>query len=212
MSSHGQPDFLGGGPPAGVTTGDLSAARLGQKNQVIAHALLACVTFAFIFPVGGILIRLPLPYYIHSALQSLGFIFYLAAFALGMDMATNTDLMHRTHVQLGIVILVLTILQPVLGIWHHLQFKRTGRRVVVSHFHLWIGRAVIALGIVNGGLGLDLARDLRTVAPSRGALVGYSVAAALMWLVYVAVAVMGETRRKRETGGQRRRERNLGRV
>lgn len=50
------------------------------------------------------------------------------------------------------------VLQPILGALHHTSYKRQGRRGALSHVHVWYGRALMILGIINGGLGLQLAR------------------------------------------------------
>lgn len=48
-------------------------------------------------------------------------------------------------------------IQPVLGAIHHLRFKRQRRRGIFSHLHVWYGRSLILVGIINCGLGLQLA-------------------------------------------------------
>ena len=87
--------------------------------------------------------------------------------------------------------------QPFFGLMHHLLFKRHLRRTFWSYAHLWLGRIIVTLGIINGGLGLRLARRLPIGRPSRGAIIGYSVAAGVMWLLYVLAVVLGENRRRR---------------
>lgn len=81
---------------------------------------------------------------------------------------------------------------------HHLLFKKHLRRTFWSYAHLWLGRIIVTLGIINGGLGLRLARKLPIVGPpGRGAIIGYSAAAGVMWLLYVLAVVLGERRRSR---------------
>lgn len=48
-------------------------------------------------------------------------------------------------------------IQPVLGAIHHLRFKRQRRRGVFSYLHVWYGRSLMLVSIINGGLGLRLA-------------------------------------------------------
>jgi hypothetical protein len=50
---------------------------------------------------------------------------------------------------------------------------------------------MITLGIINGGLGLQL------TGASRSATIAYSVIAAIMWLLWAATAVFAESRRRR---------------
>ena len=50
--------------------------------------------------------------------------------------------------------------------------------------------------MINGGLGLLLAYDAPLgFAPSRDQVIAYGVIAAIMWLLYVSAAVIGERRR-----------------
>lgn len=51
-----------------------------------------------------------------------------------------------------------------------------------------MGRIVITLGIINGGLGLKLSDNT-----TKGKI-GYSVVAAIMWLVWMSVAVFKEVK------------------
>lgn len=83
-------------------------------------------------------------------------------------------------------------LQSVLGHLHHRYFKKHARRGYWSHGHLWLGRTVITIGIVNGGLGLKLANK------STGVYIAYGVVAGIVWLLYIAVAVHSELARKAE--------------
>jgi hypothetical protein len=96
---------------------------------------------------------------------------------------------------------VLLFFQPLLGFIHHVQFKKHARRTFWSHAHVWLGRVVVTLGIVNGGLGLLLASDAPAFTgfrPDQRQIAAYAVVAAFMWLLWVVAAVVGERRRGRE--------------
>lgn len=82
------------------------------------------------------------------------------------------------------------LLQPLLGILHHRNFKETGRRGFWSILHLVIGRTVIILGIVNGGLGLALAGD----APA-GIFVTYGIIGGMLGVPSLAAALFEELKR-----------------
>jgi hypothetical protein len=60
----------------------------------------------------------------------------------------------------------------------------TGGRTAVSHLHIWYGRIIMALGIINGGLGLQLTNNTKT-----GKIV-YAVIAGLVGVVYVLAVVL----------------------
>lgn len=106
-------------------------------------------------------------------------------------------LINNAHPIIGIVLFVVLFFQPILGFLHHFMFKKHSRRVVWSYGHIWLGRIIITLGIINGGLGLKYARELPLDRPSNGAIIAYGVLAGVMWLLYVASIVVGERRRSR---------------
>jgi len=41
----------------------------------------------------------------------------------------------------------------------HVYFKRNQQRGLPGYAHLWMGRIIILLGVVNGGLGIRLVGD-----------------------------------------------------
>lgn len=67
---------------------------------------------------------------------------------------------------------------------------------------MWVGRSLIVLGIVNGGLGIRLASNspFRTDSETRTASIVYGVIAGLMFALYAALVVLFEIRRKRAQG------------
>ena len=56
------------------------------------------------------------------------------------------------HQVIGIIVVVALIVQTVTGYKHHQDYKKIGRRTWISYSHLWIGRMVIVLGMVNAVL------------------------------------------------------------
>ncbi|PIB01261.1 hypothetical protein CB0940_00125 [Cercospora beticola] len=172
------------------------------STKVIAHAVLATVAFGFLFPAGGILIRLASfrgLWVIHAVWQLLAYVLYIAAFGLGVWLVRTgpRNMLHDPHPIIGIVLLGLLFFQPFFGLLHHFLFRKHLRRTLWSYLHLWLGRIVVTLGIINGGLGLRLARRMPFNRPSNGAIIGYGVAAGVMWLLYVLSAIIGERRRSR---------------
>lgn len=93
------------------------------------------------------------------------------------------------HTTVGVVVFALLFLQPIGGWMHHRMFKKKGTRTFWSYGHIWLGRLLITLGIINGGLGFRLAANTHT-----GYIV-YSVVAGIVWLLYVASIVYGERKR-----------------
>lgn len=181
-------DFSNAGAPFGGN------AALGDHIATI-HGVLAALSFVALFPIGGILIRVASftgLIWVHAALQAIAYLVYIVAFGMGIYLATQLDYMSEKHPIIGIVLLVVLLGQPITGFIHHKMFKRTGGRTTSSYLHLGIGRIAILLGIVNGGLGIQLAGDV-----SNGGKIAYAVVAVVVAIVYIAAIVVGEMRRKR---------------
>ncbi|CAK4030570.1 wall-associated receptor kinase [Lecanosticta acicola] len=172
----------------------------GTSKIITAHAVLATLAFAFLFPVGGIMIRLASfrgLWLVHGLFQIFAYLVYIAAFGIGVWMISQRDgLINDPHPIIGIVLLVVLFFQPALGFVHHILFKRKHKRGIFSYGHIWLGRLAITLGIINGGLGLRYARMSPIARPSKGAIVAYGVVAGFIWLLYVISAIIGERRRK----------------
>lgn len=99
--------------------------------------------------------------------------------------------LNNAHPIIGIVLFILLAFQPILGLLHHSYFKKYSRRTFWSYGHLWLGRIIITLGIINGGLGLNLADN------TTSGKIAYAVVAAIMFAAFVAASVYGEIKRAR---------------
>ena len=86
----------------------------------------------------------------------------------------------KTHTIFGTTIIALFILQPFIGFYHHYLYQKTHGRTAVSHVHIWYGRIIMILAIINGGLGLQLANN------SRNGKIIYGSLAGVMACLYVA--------------------------
>lgn len=70
---------------------------------------------------------------------------------------------------------------------------KNGRRSIVSYVHLWWGRILMPLGVINGGLGLALAHKTGGIA------VAYAVISVIVYLAYLVIKVVMFTRQKMQT-------------
>lgn len=75
--------------------------------------------------------------------------------------------------------------QPVFGILHHRHFLKTQSRGLISYVHIWWGRILMVLGVINGGLGLKLSSE------GNGLVIAYSVVAGLAFLCYIGYKACG---------------------
>ncbi|KAF2139557.1 iron reductase domain protein [Aplosporella prunicola CBS 121167] len=166
-----------------------------HRDMLIAHGVLACLAFVIFFPFGAISIRLfsfPSLIWFHAAIQILGYMLFIAAFGIGVYIATQMKAMDMYHPIIGIVLFVLLFFQPILGFMHHALFKKYRKRTLWSYGHLWLGRIIITLGIINGGLGLLWADNA-----GQSAYIAYGVVGGIIWLIYVFAAIYGEIKRAR---------------
>lgn len=69
------------------------------------------------------------------------------------------------------------------------MYKRNGGvRTIWASLHVWYGRALVTLGIINGGLGLRLSDN------TKGGEIAYGVVACFMWLLWMAVSIASYVR------------------
>lgn len=94
------------------------------------------------------------------------------------------------------------VIQPVLGFLHHRQYLKTQQRGAISIAHQAYGTILMAFGIINGGLGLQLA------SADDGFKIAYGVIAAVMFVIYLAVKLFRvcATRRQARRGSGARVE------
>jgi hypothetical protein len=64
-----------------------------------------------------------------------------------------------------------------------MQYVKVQRRGVISYVHIWWGRILMALGVINGGLGLKLARE------DSGPMIAYGVIAGVAYAGYLGFKV-----------------------
>lgn len=176
--------------PSSSGTGNRSM----RSNILLVHGIFASLAFLVFFPVGAIIIRLGRfnnVLQVHIATQVFSWLLFITAFGLGLYYGITGNYMTEAHPIIGIVLVAMMFVQPIAGWLHHLQFLRTGQRSAVSHGHIWIGRVAIILGMINGGLGLELG-GVKT-----GYVIAYSVVAGIIGLAYIALIVYGEIARSR---------------
>lgn len=142
------------------------------------------VLFVGLFPL--IALSLYLPYagkvrYIHAPLQILSTILLLVGMSLGIVVGGKIGQLTGYHMIIGFTVVACLILfQPALGIYQHLHYHRTGGRSTFASVHRWLGRSLIALGVINGGFGWMFAGE-------KSAYVPYGIIVGIMFLVYVSV-------------------------
>ncbi|KAL8796368.1 MAG: hypothetical protein Q9195_001275 [Heterodermia aff. obscurata] len=142
--------------------------------------------FALLMPIGVFLIRLTSfkgLVWVHAGIQIFAYLAALAAFGLGAWMATVTGqwVPSNGHPIIGTIVIGLLVLQPFLGYIHHLIYVREHKPTLWIYSHIWYGRALILVAVINAGLGLQLSGN--TVKGE----IAYGVIAGVMFLLYLAV-------------------------
>ncbi|KAK3318162.1 hypothetical protein B0H66DRAFT_602762 [Apodospora peruviana] len=181
------------------------------------HGIVASVAMVGLFPLGSMLMRvLPgrIALWVHAIFQVLSLCVYVAGAGLGIYLVRMvqiplgggsllTNEATRYHPIIGLVILAVLLIQPIIGYIHHRRYKKLLRRQSWSYLHIFNGRIAITVGIINGGLGLNLAN-----ASAFHKRV-YIIVAAVMWGLWMVIAIFSEVRRLRkgrhpETASRRR--------
>ncbi|POR37821.1 Uncharacterized protein TPAR_01969 [Tolypocladium paradoxum] len=214
ISSDSNPFTNTSGIPvnSGSGSGAVSGGGSGNNDGMVkAHGIIMTIVFLIGYPTGAFLMPVVGKWLIHAGWQVLAFAVMWIGFGIGKIAANRYDQVSarvyilrcilgmlantyqlpikwftEPHVQLGTIVCIMMVLQPVLGWMHHRNYLKYQRRTPVSHFHMWYGRALLIIGIVNGGIGLQLARA------STGYIVAYSVIAVIAVSMYVAGAIYGE--------------------
>ncbi|PTB43100.1 uncharacterized protein TrAFT101_001657 [Trichoderma asperellum] len=196
-SGSGNGDSDGDGGSDGSSSGAISGVSNNSSNQTLAtaHGVLMSVVFVILYPLGSSLMPLIGKWYIHASWQTIAFLGMWAGFGIGVFVARQEDqFFKQAHTRLGVILVCLISLQPIFGLIHHINYLKTQSRGIFGHLHCWYGRALMIIGIVNGGLGLQLGN-----APTRY-IIAYSVVAGVMSFIYVASITLGWTvlRRSRQ--------------
>lgn len=141
-----------------------------------AHAYIMLIVFIILYPLGAISVHLPIERVprlkntflqnkimaMHAPIQMLGFVMMIAGMALGIRIGHDVGYLSHpvhAHVVIGlIVVCTIIVFQPVMGLLQHRHFKKRGDRSIFAYLHRWIGRGAIVLGMINSGLGFQLAR------------------------------------------------------
>ncbi|KAI0972345.1 hypothetical protein F4678DRAFT_58461 [Xylaria arbuscula] len=129
-------------------------------SKAILHAVFMVLAFVGIYPIGILVLRVGGSVRWHAINQVVAFGLVLVGAILGFVISTTynrSKKFNTPHQVIGIIIFIFVIAQLVLGILHHRVYKKTLQPTKIAPFHVWLGRLVILLGIVNGFVGFPLA-------------------------------------------------------
>ncbi|MCJ1311596.1 hypothetical protein MMC25_005269 [Agyrium rufum] len=157
-----------------------------RRTFRIAHGTVMGTAFTIVLPLGAIFLRaLPSRYrvVVHASTQLFAYALIIAGMGLGIWLGLYVRYLDYAHTVIGLVAISMLAVQAGLGAWGHARFGGKGRSGGAGLVHVWLGRTLLALGIINGGIGLMLAGN------TTGGEIAYGVIAGVMGSIYVAVIV-----------------------
>ena len=183
-------------PLPSPTLSNVQPSQRPSLMMVQAHAILLFLVFFGFLPSGVILLRLPLlkgsAFRIHWMLQVFAFAVALA----GLGIAINLSL-HSTrfwdfnyfHQIIGILVVALMFVQALVGVWHHIQFKRVLARTLISYAHFCLGWIIVIMGMINGTLGFWMLENVEAAG-------GTGAAGAVILILMAIVSICHQRKRK----------------
>jgi hypothetical protein len=180
------------------------------------------IVFIILYPLGAISVHLPIDRMpmlkntylkqkiaaIHAPIQILGFVMMVGGLALGIKIALDLGFFETAvpaHLIIGLLVTcTIIVVQPVMGMLQHRYFKKTGGKSAFGYIHRWVGRFAILLGIVNNGLGFQLAREDIEV-PTRSYVRNFTIMGVLV-SIWLGLVVYDEFFRKAQPSPSRSKE------
>ncbi|KAK1755064.1 hypothetical protein QBC47DRAFT_423243 [Echria macrotheca] len=160
-------------------SGGVTVIETVSPGVLAAHGVVMGLVFAALYPLGSLLMPLAGKWWLHAIWQSIAFVLMWIGFGTGVRAANERGLLFNNgHTIFGTVVVCLLAIQPVLGFIHHKHFLATGARGPVSYAHVWYGRALLVLGVINGGVGLNMAEE------RSGLRIAYAIVAIVCFLAW----------------------------
>ncbi|KAI0811480.1 hypothetical protein GGR55DRAFT_643299 [Xylaria sp. FL0064] len=139
----------------------LQSSETGQiDSKAVLHAVFMVLAFVGMWPFGILVLRVGGSVKWHGVNQSVAFGLVFVGSILGFIISTTynrSKKFNTPHQIIGIIVFIFVIAQLVLGILHHRIYKKTQQPTKLAPIHVWLGRLVILLGIINGFTGFPLA-------------------------------------------------------
>jgi hypothetical protein len=119
---------------------------------ILLHAICLGGSFVILLPLGVTLLRFFNSFRFHWMLQVIATGICIIGLALAVALSVldvEYSSFTAVHQIVGILVVFVLVLQLVLGYIHHTNFKRVGGRTWASYAHVWTGRTVIVVGMVD---------------------------------------------------------------
>ncbi|KAJ1326380.1 Cytochrome domain of cellobiose dehydrogenase [Microdochium nivale] len=132
-----------------------------RDRKGVAHAIIMVLCFVGLFPFGAFVLRLGGWVRAHAVLQVLACVMFIIGASLGMSisgMYNRTRKYNSAHQIIGLLVFIFVFGQFALGFLHHRGVKKTQQKTKLAPIHVWLGRLIIVLGLVNAFLGFTLSQ------------------------------------------------------
>ncbi|KAI1467796.1 putative iron reductase domain protein [Daldinia caldariorum] len=143
-----------------ATTQGLS--KEGKKDvAAIMHAIIMVFVFVGLYPFGIFVLHLGSWVRWHGINQGFALILTIIGSSLGFSISkyyNRSKKVNSAHQVIGILIFIFIFAQFTLGFLHHRTFKKTQQTTKMAPIHVWMGRVIIVMGVINGFLGFPLAQ------------------------------------------------------
>jgi len=119
---------------------------------IIIHAIFLGGSFVLLFPLGVIILRWFGSVRIHYLMQLTAVIICIVGLGIAIafsEMDPEYRDMGEGHQIIGIVTVAGLLVQSIFGYVHHINYQSLGRRTWVSHLHMWTGRVLVVIGMLN---------------------------------------------------------------
>ncbi|KAH9885162.1 hypothetical protein F4778DRAFT_761342 [Xylariomycetidae sp. FL2044] len=167
----------------------LVMSKTGKRDSAAtAHAVIMVMAFVGVYPFGILVLRLGNWVRWHALNQVVALILIIVGSGLGFSISktyNRTKKVNTAHQVIGILVFIFVLAQFTLGFLHHRAFKKTQQPTKLAPIHVWLGRVLVLMGVINGFLGFPLA-----LAPSYN-----YVLAGLVLFIFPGVALLIMTKR-----------------
>jgi hypothetical protein len=126
------------------------------------HGAVMGLVFVILLPLGAVLLRVWNKLKGHIIVQTIGLVLFCMAFAGGCVVSglyIRSKNFNSAHQIIGILLLIAMLSQWPLGFLHHRIYKKEQRKTIMGKIHRYLGPVIIFFGVLNGGLGFQLAGE-----------------------------------------------------
>jgi len=180
LRTHGatEPPFLGADTPSEGTTLLTEYGSLADIQSTL-HAVFMILAIVGLMPLGVVILRLGGAARWHGLNQTAAMVFVLAGFGLGIvtsfryQRSRHFDSYHQI---LGMMLTAFFLVQFAVGFLNHRQYRKTQVPSKYNVYHVWFGRLLILLAIMNGFFGFTFALNRRYGMVLAGLIIAVCVA------------------------------------